>query len=345
MAPRVLIVDSDAYTFDLIRSKLAGHGELVVHQVANAMDLMSRLAGESVQLAVFNFKLERPEEIAVVGMLRAKWPDVRIVALATRGDAVRRLREWEAAMFPFEAVLHKPLDDRIFSAVVKEMLDAGRMKAEVAKKSRLLHGAVSSAEGLGDDFSPEQVEPFLREQAILVTDARNSTRAILSEDVQTYFETLNAALRAQTRLVEENRGRVIKFTGDGLIASFDGMARTHRALRCAHQIATAGAGADTRMQFGIGVAEGLVLNGLVGMEQRWTFDVIGATVHLAARLCSEAAANEAVFPAALLARSRYHAMDPIAEKHLTLRGFAEPVPCAVFRASPAVSSPVHEDPV
>ncbi len=134
---------------------------------------------------------------------------------------------------------------------------------------------------------------------------------------------------------------MIKFTGDGLIAAFDGMVRTHRALRCAHQVATGGVGDDHRFQFGIGVAEGLVLNGLVGMEQRWTFDVIGATVHLAARLCSEAVANEVVFPSTLVTRSKYHAMDPLAEERLSLRGFAAPVACARFRALPVVSPPAH----
>jgi adenylate cyclase len=132
----------------------------------------------------------------------------------------------------------------------------------------------------------EQEELF--EAAILFTDMRGSAELITSTGTREFFRLLNASLSAQSDLVRKHGGEVLKYTGDGLMAVFRGDDRARGALHCACELADPALSADT--PFGIGVAEGRVLAGIVGNAP----DVIGATVHLAARLCSMAEAGEVV---------------------------------------------------
>src|SRR5688572_1443498 len=126
------------------------------------------------------------------------------------------------------------------------------------------------------------------EAAILFTDVRRSTALAATLPAPALFEAINRSLSAQAALVRHWHGSVVKFTGDGLMAGFHGRGRAHFALRCAlalqENLAHSG-----DLQIGIGAAEGLVMHGLIGEPGAQLYDVIGATAHLAARLCSAAA--------------------------------------------------------
>jgi class 3 adenylate cyclase len=81
------------------------------------------------------------------------------------------------------------------------------------------------------------------------------------------------------RLVGEYRGRVVKSTGDGVLATFDGPAR---AVRCAAEMI------DAAGQQGITVRAGLHTGEI---ELRPT-DVVGIAVHTANRIAALAGASE-----------------------------------------------------
>ena len=153
--------------------------------------------------------------------------------------------------------------------------------------ARRLRGLV--AEG-GRDWSGA---PVMLEAAVLFTDVRRSTALAATLPAPELFAAINRSLSAQAAVVREWRGAVIKFTGDGLLADFRGRGRSHFALRCALALQERFSGADD-MRIGVGVAEGLVMKGLLGEPGSQLFDMIGATVHLAARLCSTAGEGEIV---------------------------------------------------
>jgi class 3 adenylate cyclase len=81
------------------------------------------------------------------------------------------------------------------------------------------------------------------------------------------------------RELRRYRGRRIHGTGDGMLATFDGPAR---AIRCALAIRDASQALDLRVRSGLHAGE---------VELRDT-DIGGIAVHLAARICAQASADE-----------------------------------------------------
>ena len=47
-----------------------------------------------------------------------------------------------------------------------------------------------------------------------------------------WFEAINRSLSDQGTIVRESGGSIVKYTGDGLLAAFQGRGRSHLALRC-----------------------------------------------------------------------------------------------------------------
>jgi class 3 adenylate cyclase len=179
-------------------------------------------------------------------------------------------------------------------------------------------------------------EQELFDAAVLFTDLRRSAELITSKSPQEFFRILNASLSAQSRVVRDCGGRVLKYIGDGLIAIFRGPRRAEQALRCARALA------DPTLHepapFGIGVAEGRVIGGIVGDAldevHLCQYDVIGATVHLASRLCAQADAREvlATRRVALASGLRLPLRDvgPV-----ELRGFSSAIDCVSICGAPS----------
>ena len=142
-----------------------------------------------------------------------------------------------------------------------------------------------------------------------------------------YFQMLNDLLSAQAKLIKQHEGQVIKYTGDGVMAIFKGMGSSYLAIRCA--LALAKAGHIIKCSYGVGVAEGLVLAGLIGDSksngQRLQYDVIGATVHLAARLCGLASAGEVITTKKLIASAKFKENVARDIEGLSIKGFADKI--------------------
>jgi adenylate cyclase len=174
--------------------------------------------------------------------------------------------------------------------------------------------------------------PHLSEQAILFTDIRRSTELISSVPLPEWFAAINKSLIDQGVIVRESGGSIVKYTGDGLLAAFRGRGRSHFALRCAMALQRLDATAPYRetLRVGIGIAEGLVMTGLVGEPGRQQYDVIGATVHLAARLCSIASEGEIVATPKLVRAAAMPSAQVQRTRAVNLRGFAGPIECTSF---------------
>jgi class 3 adenylate cyclase len=78
---------------------------------------------------------------------------------------------------------------------------------------------------------------------------------------------------------------------------------------------------------GIGISDGLVLTGILGSEEHIHFDVIGAHVHLAARLCSLAAAGEILATQDVASKARFEFAARPLQDEVEVRGFSQTVPC------------------
>jgi class 3 adenylate cyclase len=116
---------------------------------------------------------------------------------------------------------------------------------------------------------------------VLFTDIVESTQLLARMGDRAWRQLLDEHDRLGHRLVEQHRGRFVKSTGDGLLATFDGPAR---AIRCAQAFVEA-----TR-ELGASVRAGLH----TGEIERRANDVGGVAVHVAARVLDKAAPGEVV---------------------------------------------------
>ena len=114
---------------------------------------------------------------------------------------------------------------------------------------------------------------------VLFTDIVASTEQLAASGDDAWGRTMDEHDRTMDRLVDSYRGRVVKSTGDGILATFDGPAR---AVRCAAEVLAAAAAQGITLRAGLHTGE---------IEIRPT-DVIGIAVHTANRIAALAAPSQ-----------------------------------------------------
>jgi class 3 adenylate cyclase len=171
-------------------------------------------------------------------------------------------------------------------------IDNGRYLAEHIQGARFveLPGADFGLE-LGDvDPVVDEIQEFLTGTraavdtdrvlaTILFTDIVGSTERSAELGDQRWRDVLDAHDRLAERQLARYRGTLVKATGDGLLATFDGPAR---AIRCALALR------DGLRSLGVEVRGGVHC----GEIERRGSDVSGLAVHIAARVQTEARPGE-----------------------------------------------------
>jgi class 3 adenylate cyclase len=187
---------------------------------------------------------------------------------------------------------------RVPTLVVQRTGDRVVLAEHVREDARLIPN-VKYVELPGDDHIPidanadsvfDEIEEFLTGSrpahepdrvlaTVLFTDIVGSTERAAELGDSRWTELLERYYGAARRELERFRGREIKTTGDGLLATFDGPAR---AIRCAQSIrdAAKSLGLETRSGLHTGECE------LLGD------DVGGIAVHIGARVNAEATPGE-----------------------------------------------------
>jgi class 3 adenylate cyclase len=143
---------------------------------------------------------------------------------------------------------------------------------------------------VGDTDFVGEIEEFLtgtrnipptnrRLATVVFTDIVHSTDEVQRLGDRHWRDRLDQHDQVATRQVLRFGGRVVKTTGDGLLATFDGPAR---AIECANTIR------DAVAQLGITIRAGLHAGEI---EQRGN-DIAGIAVHTAQRICSAAEPGE-----------------------------------------------------
>jgi class 3 adenylate cyclase len=114
---------------------------------------------------------------------------------------------------------------------------------------------------------------------VLFTDIVASTEHLAAEGDEVWRQHLDYHDKRAERIVREYRGRIVRSTGDGILATFDGPAR---AVRCAAALL-----ASTAQQ-GIALRAGLH----TGEIELRPPDIAGIAVHTASRIADLAGPNE-----------------------------------------------------
>ena len=114
---------------------------------------------------------------------------------------------------------------------------------------------------------------------VLFTDIVDSTRSAAEMGDQTWRRLLDRHDELAKQMIEKYRGTLIKCTGDGILATFDGPGR---AVRCALSFEAASRQIGLRLRAGLHTGE---------IEIRGR-DIGGIAVHAAARVMAQSNANE-----------------------------------------------------
>lgn len=114
---------------------------------------------------------------------------------------------------------------------------------------------------------------------VLFTDIVDSTRSAAEMGDQTWRRLLDSHDQIAKQIVDKHRGNLIKTTGDGILATFDGPGR---AVRCALAFGAAA------KQIGLPLRAGLH-TGEIEMRGR---DIGGIAVHAAARVMAQSQSSE-----------------------------------------------------
>jgi pimeloyl-ACP methyl ester carboxylesterase/class 3 adenylate cyclase len=122
---------------------------------------------------------------------------------------------------------------------------------------------------------------------VLFTDIVQSTVQLAAMGDQRWREMLDRHDRLAQGLVEEFRGRIVKNTGDGILALFDGPAR---ALRCAEHLTAELDSIGLAIRAGLHVGE---------VEERGD-DVTGLAINIAARVMELAGSGDVLLTRTLM---------------------------------------------
>ncbi len=291
-------------------------------------------------VVILNFQYQHRESLADCAIAKKLAPGAAILVIASAGPAVKAVRSWAKESQSVDVVIEKPLSDERFFLVLRDLVEARQTSIQLQTRARQLENLLpSDAVAAIDQKRSEEAEMF--QATVLFTDIRRSTDSITQLSPAAFFALLNRSLSAQSVQINAFQGVVIKYTGDGVFAVFRGMGHSFLALRSA--IALAQSENQNLLPFGVGVAEGLVLAGFIGDSNkaglRRQYDVIGATVNLAARLCSTAKSGEVVTTAQVQRAARV--MSPPARDVgvINVRGFDAGVSCVAFGSDARNAAP------
>ncbi len=198
------------------------------------------------------------------------------------------------------------------------------------------------------DLIPTAGMSEVREAAILFVDVRGFTTAAEAMPAAQVMQVLSLYQQAALTAIESQGGRIDKFMGDGILATFGAVQASDTyaadALRAAVQvIAALDALQDTFTDLGwqgpfltgVGVAAGPVTVGVVGAEGRLEFTVIGNAVNLASRLenANKALRSRALTDAAchdMALAQGYDGAAPERREALTIVGLSQPADVIVL---------------
>ena len=332
---RLMLIDSNNYTASVLIEDLRKRGLGYIHWAASMMDVPRLLEASVPDVVVIDYHSDQPESLTICSTIKLLAPHAATVVITSPGPALKAVRHWAKQTSSIDVVIEKPLlDDLVFNTVT----DLLRVKATTREvEARVAHLTSLVPEGalsVIDDRYGGEAEMF--DAVVIFTDIRGSSQLIREMPPQVFFENLNALLSAQAALVRTHHGAVVKYTGDGLLAIFRGMGRSYLALRCGLEIA--GLNGKHPFPFGIGIAQGLVLADFIGDSAheglKRQYDVIGATVHMSARLCELASAGEVIATQGLNKSARIMSPMPRLMAGLVVKGSDVETDCLAFLPVP-----------
>lgn len=216
---------------------------------------------------------------------------------------------WDYVMYATTGKIHLGSE---FNKVLSILIVTGVLALSLVRARRVMVQSVTQGQAAADlsQFFDQDVakqitgadmqvmagQGALRPAAILFTDMRGFTQASASMSPSQLIALLGEYQRLIVPLIQNHRGSIDKFMGDGILASFGAVnsSDTYAAdgIQAVDAIMLAAQEWQQKRQaagliapgIGAGLAIGEVVFGIIGNEKRLEYTVIGEAVNLAAKL-------------------------------------------------------------
>ena len=287
-----------------------------------------------------------------------------VLAIAAWNSAMPGERTWDAVVAASSGRIHAG-DEAIRVAAI--LIVTALLATALARARLTLARAVQASQSAhalsrffdsevadqitATDLAPMAGQSMARDAAVMFTDLRGFTKASATLPAADLIALIGEYQNVVLPVVRAHGGNIDKFMGDGILASFGAVRASSTyaadALRCIGAILdTSKAWAADRSRrglpvlgIGIGVAHGPLVFGIIGVEQRLEYTVIGEPVNLAAKLekHNKAEAAAACATASLIDLAQRQDPDVIAggfhlRRQRSVGGVAEPLDLAVWPA-------------
>ena len=340
---RLVLLDGDLHTASQLAAELSRRSLGTVKVIAGGSAVASLIAAGAPDVVIVNHRFDQPDGLVACSTVKRLAPETSTVVVVSAGPALLAVQTWARQTRSIDVIVEKPFSDERLFLILAELLAIKAASREARSRAdRLANLVPAGALSAGGDAVDPQAEVF--DAAVLFTDIRDSSRLITQMPPREFFTLLNRVLSEQTARIHAGEGSVVKYTGDGVMAIFRGMGRSYLALRCGLELAAMSR--RLSLPYGVGIAQGLVLAGLIGDSrqtgQRRQFDVIGATAHLAARLCAMANAGDLVATRRVNAVAGVQVPAPRAIEKVFIRGFDQAIDCVAFTPDEPSLGALHE---
>lgn len=344
---RILLVDDNEDNLDLLSRRLAKKDFEVV-AVDSALDALNCIeeqpAFDLVLLDIMMPVMSGTEALKKIRMQHSssELPVIMATAKNQSGDII------EALSLGANDYVTKPVDFPVLLARIETQLSLRSAHCEIKQLVRKLEDRNSFIREVFGRFMHDDIVDELLNQpealklggdvknvSILYADLRDFTASCASLNPQQTVDYLNNYLGVMSKVIEDHRGTVNEFYGDGILAYFgapvDDTYHALNAVKCAIAMQLEIPKINTTNQqqglppiaMGIGINSGDVIVGNVGSEKHTKYGVIGSEVNLAARIESQTMAGQILVSKSTCQATQAHFQYTDA-KQISLKGFDQP---------------------
>ncbi|WP_046866132.1 adenylate/guanylate cyclase domain-containing protein [Microvirga massiliensis] len=295
---RILIVDDEPFNLDVLEQELELLGHTSV-RAENGREALDRLDDQPFDLVLLDVMMPQLDGFAVLGRIKSHdaWRHIPVVMISALTDisSVVRCIEMGAEDYlpkPFEPVL---LEARIGACLQRKWLhDREQAHLEAIDRERkradeLLH-AILPGLAVAELKSTGCVKPRLfADVAVVFVDLVGFTAWCHAHPPEEVVAEVQRLAEAFEDISHQHCMEKIKTIGDAFMATAN-LLRPHgdpvmAAVHCARDMATIARCDGGVWQVRAGIHIGSVVGGVVG-RTKFTFDLWGDTVNVAARLSS-----------------------------------------------------------
>lgn len=305
MTVRVLLADDHPMFREGLRTMLAGRQDFeVVAAVGSGAEAVALAEQLRPDVAVLDLRMPDGDGTRATAQIRAAVPETRVLVLSTFEGQTEVAGALAAGAHGY--LLKSAHPDEIAQAILTVAAGSSVLSDHILDDLTGLPAPMDDA-GAVSDADRTQGARFVA--TVLFSDIVDSTHVAEARGDAAWSHLLDQHDSLVDREVTQAGGRIIKHTGDGILAIFDAPGQ---AVRCARALHESVASIGLKIRVGLHTGE---------IERRG-HDIGGIAVHIAARVMAQASAGEVLVSRTVVDLTAGAAIpyEPIGE--VDLRGLA-----------------------